>query len=100
MRVLLTKLDGDGSHPRWRNLFRLTDPVGGPIFCRGDRVDVCVADPATSGAIDDPREPPLEVDRDPWTDLAIHSHYLRERVVKRAVDEIKEQLRDDGPSER
>lgn len=75
---------------RWQNLFRLTDPVGGPIF--GEQADHCVPDPATAAAQPDPLDPPLEHDREPWASLVIHSYYLNERAVKTCVREMTERL--------
>jgi len=76
----------------WKNLYRETDPVGGPMF-DGD-ADICVNDPATTPPQPDPVLVPLEGDREPWTDLAIHSYYLRERALKQVVLEMKARLRD------
>jgi hypothetical protein len=35
---------------------------------------------------------PLEQDREPWTNLAIHSYYLNERAVKTCVREMEFRL--------
>jgi hypothetical protein len=82
----------------WRNMWRRTDPIGGPVFIgtpyRGDRSlgdnvapDVVLPDPAerpSRPAATDPASPlaPLERDRVPWLALAVHSHYLAEADLK------------------
>lgn len=75
---------------RWQNLFRLTDPVGGQIF--GGAADHCVPDPAIAVAQPGRFDPPLEQDREPWADLAIHSYYLKERALKTCVREMEDGL--------
>jgi hypothetical protein len=85
LHARLGGLDGG----RWQNLFRLTDPVGGQIF--GGPADHCVPDPAIA-ASPDPLDSPLEHDREPWADLAIHSHYLNEPSLKTCAREMKDLL--------
>jgi hypothetical protein len=80
---------------RWTNFYRLTDPIGGPMFpvsATADPSDVCLPDPAEASPVTDPREAPLEHDREPGTALAAHSHYLNEQAVKREVARLKAML--------
>jgi hypothetical protein len=83
----------------WRNLWRRTDPIGGPVIgAAGDpAVDVECADPATGPSS---RELP-EHDHDPeplrrpWIELRGHSYYYREAAYKDAVATLGAALGDD-----
>ena len=77
----------------WRNLWRRTDPIGGPVLCDGNPahgVDIECPDPAVGPtaselpeADDDPE--PL---RRAWTELCGHSYFYREQAYKDAVTEL------------
>lgn len=75
----------------WRNFYRLTDPIGGPVFPAGDADDRCLDDPATGPAVssrpeaDHGTEPP----RQPWASLAIHSYYLNEADLRDWVERVR-----------
>jgi hypothetical protein len=86
LRARLGGVDGK----RWQNLFRETDPVGGRIF--DGLADHCVPDPAITEADAASSAAPLEHDREPGVDIAIHSFYLNERQVKDCVRQMKELL--------
>ncbi len=79
----------------WRNFYRATDPIGGPVFLSGPRTTPeadCQLDDPFRGDVSSPPSattPPLERDRPPWTQLAIHSYYAQEPVLKRWVRELK-----------
>ena len=82
--------------PAWRNFYRRTDPIGGPVFLTpstADRgSDIELADPMPppehpySPA---PGEAPLEHDRPVWTQIAVHSYYLNEPELKHWVAGLK-----------
>jgi hypothetical protein len=81
----------------WRNLWRATDPIGGPVIgADGDpAVDRECPDPATGPssrelAEDDPDPEPL---RRAWIELRGHSYYYREAAYKAAVAELTAALR-------
>lgn len=80
----------------WRNLWRRTDPIGGPVIgVSGDpALDVECPDPATG-----PTSAELpEDDRDPeplrraWIELRGHSYYYREAAYKDAVTDLSTAL--------
>lgn len=81
----------------WRNFYRDTDPIGGPVFepdlATGHLADadVSIRDPAIEPKADEIPEQPREFEEDrlSWSHLAGHSHYLRERDVKRWVRHLK-----------
>jgi len=93
---------GGSNVPRWHNFYRLTDPIGGPMFdqapvgARG--YDYCLPDPAVQRArsrtIDS--SPPREYDREPFVALAVHSYYLNEQRLKEVVIRVKEELAGTG----
>lgn len=71
----------------WRNLYRLTDPIGGPVF--GDGGDRVVDDPAVNPPREEgPEVPPRERDRQCFMSIAGHSLYERERELKDWVAEV------------
>lgn len=81
----------------WRNFWRKTDPIGGPVFGNDaitDSSDVEVADPAEgppSGEI--PYTPaPVEDDRRAWVEIAGHSHFFREKELRDWVAYLKRWL--------
>ena len=83
----------------WRNFYRATDPIGGPVFRDpdgdggappGDRE---LDDPAsTPDRPPDDLGPPLEHDRPAWCQIAVHSYYLQEPELKRWVADVKAAL--------
>lgn len=79
----------------WRNFYRLTDPIGGPVFLPPDGEGDCqLPDPFDGVAL--PGEPPtgapLEHDRPVWSQLAVHSYYEQEPVLKTWVGAVKTAL--------
>ncbi len=85
----------------WRNLWRRTDPIGGPVIgTDGDpAVDIECPDPATgpssSELAEDDHDPePL---RRPWIELRGHSYYYREAAYKDAVSSLTDALVDGTP---
>lgn len=94
VEALLARLLGgtDG----WRNLWRRTDPIGGPVLgAQGaDPVDTEVDDPATVPASGDIPVAPAGTEelRRAWVSLAGHSYFYREDVFKRAVTQLRNRL--------
>lgn len=96
----------------WRSFFHPTDHIGQRVFddvfahkvadVRGlPSVDTELADPAEDGAGTEPVADPglhLEPDRTPWSDIAGHNEYLRERRLKDWVEQVKRDLAGGGPS--
>lgn len=83
-------LGGDGRG--WRNFYRTTDPIGGPVFGDVTR-DVEIADPATESRADEgPEVPARERDRPAWASLGGHSLYQREPVLKRWMADLRAHL--------
>jgi len=79
----------------WQNFYRLTDPIGGPVFSLTSTPenDTLVDDPFRGPATDLGDEtPPLERDAPPWLRVAGHSHYMQEPVLKRWVTEVRRAL--------
>ena len=82
--------------PGWRNFYRLTDPIGGPVFEQQPATeapcDIELADPMPPPAVPWPPLPgeaPLEHDRPVWTQIAVHSYYLNEPELKHWVAGLK-----------
>ncbi|GGE76508.1 hypothetical protein [Nesterenkonia cremea] len=78
----------------WRNLYRRTDPIGGPVLGTAEghaEVDQEVPDPAEeAGSVPEGElEVPLEAPREPWADLAGHVDYHREQAYRDAVAEFR-----------
>lgn len=89
---------GGTPNPQWDNFYRLTDPIGTPMFGEGPLwshgIDHCLPDPATDAArpfAEDPA-PPREHDREAFTALAVHSYYLNEQELKKRVEQLKVEL--------
>jgi hypothetical protein len=83
----------------WRNLYRRTDPIGGPVIGRGHPdVDEELADPATgpsaTAICDDPSHVDPEPPRRAWVQLCGHSYYYREQRYKDAIVELRTALGD------
>ncbi|MBP2318821.1 hypothetical protein ACFP47_02160 [Nesterenkonia lacusekhoensis] len=81
----------------WRNLYRRTDPIGGPVLGAAEghaEVDQEVPDPAEeAGSAPEGETPvPLETPREPWSDLAGHVDYRREQAYRDAVAEFRTRL--------
>jgi len=69
----------------WRNFYRRTDPIGGPVFAdtTTPENDTEVADPFPGPAVDiGNATPPLERDAPAWMRVAGHSHYMQEPALK------------------
>lgn len=89
--ALEAKLLG-GDSRGWRNFYRLTDPIGVPVFNDVAR-DVEIPDPATRSRPDEgPEVPPRERDRPAWGSLGGHSLYQREPELKSWVAEVRDHL--------
>ena len=78
----------------WRNLYRRTDPIGGPVLGTAEGhadVDQEVPDPAEeAGSVPEGElTVPLETPREPWSDLAGHVDYHREQAYRDAVAEFR-----------
>ena len=79
----------------WRNFYRRTDPIGGPVFADTDspEQDTEVPDPFPGPASDHgDSTPPLERDAAPWLRVAGHSHYLQEPVLKDWLRRVRRAL--------
>ncbi|MDP9222318.1 MAG: hypothetical protein M3P18_00395 [Actinomycetota bacterium] len=84
---------GHSGETRWANFYRLTDPIGGPLFVGEDgALDLCLPDPADISTYDDTDDPPLERNREPTDRLAVHSYYLQEPELKARVVAMKATL--------
>ncbi len=94
----------------WVNLYRLTDPIGGPVFVdtpppgttesledrlerieeavrKGKAIDIEVSDPSVDpyeALLDQPADDPNPL-RNPWVGLAGHSYFHCESLYKAAV---------------
>jgi hypothetical protein len=89
--ALKDKLLG-GDTRGWRNFYRLTDPIGVPVFNDATR-DFNIADPATVARRDEGDEVPArERDRPAWGSLGGHSLYQREPQLKTWVAEVRNHL--------
>lgn len=88
------------SHPPddlvgWRNFYRRTDPIGGPVFSLTDtpQCDTELADPFPGPAADIGNDtPPLERDAPPWLQVAGHSHYMQEPELKAWLRRVRKAL--------
>lgn len=71
----------------WRNLYRLTDPIGGPVLAADaddvDDIDQELADPVFDRAAGDPAWPPTHGHSDYWLDEKFD-------VVRKRVLELRE----------
>jgi hypothetical protein len=75
----------------WHNLYRRTDPIGGPVIATGTPpVDEVVDDPATHR--EDPNDTRPEPLRRPWIELCGHSYYYRELRYKQHLTELRKAL--------
>ena len=69
----------------WRNFYRRTDPIGGPVIADTDTPgqDAEVEDPFRGPAVDTgDATPPLERDAAPWLRISGHSYYMQEPALK------------------
>jgi len=79
----------------WRNFYRRTDPIGGPVFghTTTPEYDTEVFDPFKGPAADIGDEtPPLERDAPPWLRVAGHSYYMQEPALKKWVTDVRRAL--------
>jgi hypothetical protein len=86
-----------GEELGWRNFWRKTDPIGGPVFgsaATAHPQDVELADPAEKPPSSEiPYTPaPVEDDRRAWVEIAGHSHFFRERELREWVANLKRWL--------
>lgn len=94
LRSKMPTLPGDLTG--WRNFYRRTDPIGGPIF--RDDSDTEVPDPFMGPATDlADSTPPRERDAAPWLRVSGHSYYEQEPALKGWVRSVRLAL-DEGPS--
>ena len=107
MTALLRKLADPPGMVAWRNFYRRTDPIGGPLRPPepapdrkgGSALDTELADPMptqTVAWLRAPNEAPLEHDRPAWSQIAVHSFYLNEPELKDWVVRLKAALGCDG----
>jgi len=94
--VLRDKLPipGEGS-VGWRNFYRRTDPIGGPVFAdtTTPENDTEVPDPFPGPSVDlGDATPPLERDAPPWMRVAGHSHYMQEPALKDWLKRVRTAL--------
>jgi len=99
VEALRTKLASPGPGLLgWRNFYRKTDPIGGPVFAATSGTvpepDCELQDPfpGPASSFDTATTPPLEHDRPPWSQLAVHSFYLQEPMLKRWVRDLRAAL--------
>ena len=94
--LLCDKLPGPGDGlVGWRNFYRRTDPIGGPVFADTSTPenDTEVADPFPGPAVDlGDATPPLERDAPPWMRVAGHSHYMQEPELKDWLRRVRSAL--------
>jgi hypothetical protein len=97
--ALRDKLPAPASLAGWRNFYRRTDPIGGPIFADTSTPenDTEVPDPFP-GPADDMADatPPLERDAPPWLRVSGHSYYMQEPALKAWLRDVRSAL--DPPS--
>jgi hypothetical protein len=90
--ALRDKLPAPGGLAGWRNFFRRTDPIGGPVFADTDTPgnDTEVADPFIGPAADlADATPPLERDAAPWLRVSGHSYYMQEPALKNWLRDVR-----------
>lgn len=83
----------------WRNFYRRTDPIGGPVFADTDTPaqDTEVLDPFRGPATDlADATPPRERDAAPWLRISGHSYYEQEPALKEWVARVRLAL-DEAP---
>ena len=76
----------------WRNFYRRTDPIGGPVFADTDTPenDAEVPDPFRGPATDlADTTPPRERDAAPWLRVSGHSYYEQEPALKSWVKSVR-----------
>jgi hypothetical protein len=76
----------------WRNFYRRTDPIGGPVFADTDtpEYDTEVLDPFQGPATDlADATPPRERDAAPWLRVSGHSYYEQEPALKSWVKSVR-----------
>ena len=95
--------DGQQPPPSWRVFFRLTDYIGTRVF-DDPELESIVPDPAeeplaSDGSISRPFAPAFpDTPRTPWVDLALHSYYNREPILKSWLRTLRRRMGDrSGP---
>lgn len=77
----------------WRNFYRRTDPIGGPVFGATDECDTEVLDPFRGPVADiSDATPPRERDAAPWLRVSGHSYYEQEPALKDWVRSVRQAL--------
>jgi hypothetical protein len=97
LRDKLPKLPGGLAG--WRNFYRRTDPIGGPVFADTDTPahDTEVLDPFRGPAADlADSTPPRERDAAPWLRVSGHSYYEQEPALKEWVRGVRSALDQSG----
>ena len=90
LRDKLPKLPGGLAG--WRNFYRRTDPIGGPVFADTDtpEYDTEILDPFRGPATDlSDSTPPRERDAAPWLRVSGHSYYEQEPALKDWVRRVR-----------
>lgn len=93
--ALRDKLPAPGGLAGWRNFYRRTDPIGGPVFAGTSTPenDTEVADPSSGPAVDiADSTPPLERDAPPWLRVSGHSYYMQEPALKAWLRDVRSAL--------
>jgi hypothetical protein len=94
--VLRKKLAEAGDGLGWRNFYRRTDPIGGPVVAEGAETSAWnteIPDPFPGPAQDlADTTPPRERDAPPWLRVSGHSYYLQEPVLKDWVRKVRAAL--------
>ena len=93
--ALRDKLPAPGGLAGWRNFYRRTDPIGGPVFAdtTTPENDTEVADPFAGPAVDiADATPPLERDAAPWLRVSGHSYYMQEPALKNWLRDVRSAL--------
>ncbi|NLS08498.1 hypothetical protein HGQ17_00445 [Nesterenkonia sp. MY13] len=90
-----------GTGPGWKNLYRLTDAIGGPVIQQMDpTMDQELPDPAeetvSGGGSQAEVRTELEAPRQPWSEIAGHGDYRREEAYHQAVEEFADKLLNPG----
>jgi hypothetical protein len=102
---LIQRLSASGHPMPWRNFYRLTDPIGGPIDPErrlptspeapfGVEFDTLLDDPAMGPLTVSPGNhgvAPFEPPRATWGSVAAHSHYLAEPKVQDWIAGLRRQ---------
>jgi RsiW-degrading membrane proteinase PrsW (M82 family) len=90
--ALRDKLPAPGGLTGWRNFYRRTDPIGGPVFAdtTTPENDTEVGDPFAGPAEElGDACPPLERDGTPWLRVSGHSYYMQEPALRNWLRDVR-----------